>query len=87
MCGWLFFWLKMSLGGELSWKFKFPPLTVLGEKDIALAVHPLYALRSRAHQCKLEEATVKHSLLKMYFFLKRVKSLQITEPTILFKNE
>lgn len=77
----------MSFGGGLSWKFRFPPLIVLGEKYIGLAVHPLYALRSRAHLCELGEATVKHSLLKIYLFLKRLKSFQITKPTILFKNE
>lgn len=70
----------------MSWKFRFPPLIVLGEKDVALVVHPLYPPRSRVEQCKLVEATVKHSLLKIYLFLKRLKHFQITEPTVLLKS-
>lgn len=34
----------------MSWKFVFPPLIVLGEKDIALAVYPLYSHRRRVPQ-------------------------------------
>lgn len=34
-------------GGRVSWKFRFPPLIVLGEKDVVPAMHPLYPHRSR----------------------------------------
>lgn len=34
----------------MSWKLRFPPVIVLGEKDIALAVYPLYSGRNRVPQ-------------------------------------
>jgi len=40
----------------VSWKFRFPPLTVLGEKDVALGVHPLCPPKSRVQQHELVEA-------------------------------
>lgn len=43
-------------------------LPLLREKDIALAVHPLYPPRSRVQQCKLVESTVKQFTENIFIF-------------------
>lgn len=64
----------------MSWKFRFPPLIVLGEKDVALAVHPPCPNRGKVQQTggSYSEAWfVEH----LYLFLQSLKHLQVTEPT------
>lgn len=52
----------------MSWKFRFPLLIVLGEKDVALALHPLYPPRSRVQQCKLVEVSEAQFTENIFIF-------------------
>lgn len=83
LCGWVF-WLKMNS---------------VGRGELEVQISSPYCIRRKRHcpgcvssipagtEChKLMEATVKHSLLKIYLFLKSLTYFQITVQTILIKS-